>query len=166
MSLLNQYLKKIGEEEPKAVTAAPLPSMLKGRQQSRDRWGSYKVISLVLIPAVLIGAVAWYVMFRKPVKEISSKALQARSDGDSEKRLSNPSSKVTSAEQGVSPVVQQNKRPAVGTNTMPSVTIERLASSKPEIESRQTNNQRTSLLTAGTTPQIETGEISVTPEKT
>ena len=72
MSLLNDYLKKIGQEEAKDISMAPLPSMLRGPKKEYPGGRKYQVIILVLIPSVLIGVVVWQYNVLKFLKVLSS----------------------------------------------------------------------------------------------
>lgn len=131
MSLLNQYLKKIGEEEPKTILATPLPSMLRGQQKSYGGWGNYKIILIVFIPTVLIGLVVWQTIIRKPHYNVHSGAAQARGDEE----VKGTQQKTTSNLEGIGQIKPSAGHQEVKTTTVehsiPPVTVENLISPDP-----------------------------------
>jgi len=93
MSLLNDYLKNISQEEGKDISMGPLPSMLRGPKKEYSGGRKYLVIILVLIPSVLIGMVVWQhnvFKFRKVLSSI-----------EENQKIDNPTRKT----------VQQNDQP-------------------------------------------------------
>ncbi len=60
MSLLNQYLKTIGETETDRAMPTALPTMVKGRSPKKYTGRQLcKIALLVLIPSLAVGAITW-----------------------------------------------------------------------------------------------------------
>jgi tetratricopeptide (TPR) repeat protein len=78
MSLLNQYLKTIGQEEAKQGHPEPLPSMLRVQQRA-DHKGlrGYKVTLSIIVPTLVIGFFAWQYVNQKSSKRAPSGLSQA-----------------------------------------------------------------------------------------